>query len=916
VFLKRPGNSLMYWAATGILLAWTQLCPAAPRTDSGGQAGPAPARSSPATTAQKPSPSPFEKDLQHAALLMGTGKLDQAAQGFGAALEKAAQAGDVYAQAQAHRGLGAVFIKKGNYQAARAESEQSLSLFGSIDDARGQALLNDQLGSITQMTGDYVATREFFRQSVKLYDELGLLREKAVAMRNLAMAGDPDYELLTQGSLEIALQIGDKNLEAGALHLLGDNLFNKGELDAAEDRYNQAAAIYGVLADRWDMARVLTSEGRLQRAHGHPERALSFYQRALDLQEQVGDRAGVVQSLNAMGVAYQILNDNRKSAEQYERALSIAKELGSQLLIDFESGSLAQLYVNIGRDQEAIGVLESLLRQGIDPRTAAPRYIALSTAYFHLGRFQQSFEAAASGLEIARSQHNMDLVPGALLWKARIELKLGQQAAAEVDAEALLRTTEELRKHLVPSDFMKRGFSARAQDGFQFIIDLLTDTHQAGRALEVAEQARSRAFLDLLATRDLEVNAANRQQLAALRELHSDLRAQGVDPSDTRAGTSLSLVQRGGDSTAALWNQWLTSDPRLRSLVSAEPFSLGQVQAAARRLNSTVLSYWVSTDSTCVWLVGPGGAVHSARVQVSSKHLEQLISGLWPGGPRAKRGNESADQDKAETQDSPVGGVAEDGVAEDGVRVVPTRSGATITLDGGGGKNWRELYRLLIQPVERWLPSTPGSLLTIEPHGPLLILPFAALRNARGQYLIERYTLHFVPAVSLLGFTEAKKVRHEPSYLLVADPAGTPRGEGGKALPPLAGARREVATVARLLPPSEVKLLEGPQATERQVEELAGHSAVIHFATHGVIRDDQPFDSFLALGGSGWNLRQDGRFSAQKIYGLDLHADLVFMSACRSGLGQVSGDGMAGLTRAFLSKRLKSAGKTSSPRKT
>jgi len=119
-------------------------------------------------------------------------------------------------------------------------------------------------------------------------------------------------------------------------------------------------------------------------------------------------------------------------------------------------------------------------------------------------------------------------------------------------------------------------------------------------------------------------------------------------------------------------------------------------------------------------------------------------------------------------------------------------------------------------------------------------------------------------------------------------------------LPSLAGARREASIAPRLLPSSQVKLLQGREATEGQVEDLAGRSSVIHFATHGIIRDDQPFDSFLALGGSGWNLKQDGHFTAQKIYGLDLHADLVFLSACRSGLGEVSGDGMAALTRAFL----------------
>src|SRR5262249_15342236 len=152
-------------------------------------------------------------------------------------------------------------------------------------------------------------------------------------------------------------------------------------------------------------------------------------------------------------------------------------------------------------------------------------------------------------------------------------------------------------------------------------------------------------------------------------------------------------------------------------------------------------------------------------------------------------------------------------------------------------KNWHELYGLLIEPVEAWLPSQPGSLLTIEPHGPLLMLPFAALTDKQGRYLLERFSLHYTPAVSLLQFTHKKQQEVEripPHYLLVADPSGMPRGPDETTLPGLPGSRHEVAAVVRLLSEKEVTLLEGSQAVEDQVANAAARSTVIHFATHGI----------------------------------------------------------------------------------
>ena len=93
-------------------------------------------------------------------------------------------------------------------------------------------------------------------------------------------------------------------------------------------------------------------------------------------------------------------------------------------------------------------------------------------------------------------------------------------------------------------------------------------------------------------------------------------------------------------------------------------------------------------------------------------------------------------------------------------------------------------------------------------------------------------------------------------------------------------------------------MLLGPQANKQAVTDWMSRSSVIHFATHGVGQDYQPLDSYLAL--SGGNEVADARLSAREVYALDLHADLVVLSSCRSGGGKLTGEGIAALARAFF----------------
>jgi CHAT domain-containing protein len=106
--------------------------------------------------------------------------------------------------------------------------------------------------------------------------------------------------------------------------------------------------------------------------------------------------------------------------------------------------------------------------------------------------------------------------------------------------------------------------------------------------------------------------------------------------------------------------------------------------------------------------------------------------------------------------------------------------------------------------------------------------------------------------------------------------------------------------VGKALGAESTTILSKEQAAESGVRATVGDKRVIHFATHGLIRDDDPFESYLVLGGSGDAAATDGRLTVREIYDLSLKSDIVVLSACRTAAGRPSGDGITGMARALF----------------
>jgi CHAT domain-containing protein len=117
----------------------------------------------------------------------------------------------------------------------------------------------------------------------------------------------------------------------------------------------------------------------------------------------------------------------------------------------------------------------------------------------------------------------------------------------------------------------------------------------------------------------------------------------------------------------------------------------------------------------------------------------------------------------------------------------------------------------------------------------------------------------------------------------------------------LPAADDEAESVRRAWPDDATIVLRGAAAAEAAVRRLAPDRALIHIATHGVVRPDDPMQSFLALSpGGAPGASGDGFLTAREVFDLRLSADLVVLSACDTGRGRIDSDGVMGFGRAFL----------------
>ena len=573
------------------------------------------------------------------------------------------------------------------------------------------------------------------------------------------------------------------------------------------------------------------------------DQAVLYNQMAI-LQNKKGDSEAARQSI-------------QKSLELYQRIPDEypAKRGGERRSLDTQGVT----YTRLGLTQLAIESLEqslALSRSLLDESGEA-------TALSHLGDVYRVQNDRPQALDFYRQAlaiyDRTGDKPGAGLTWHNLGETLGELQRWPEATEALLKAVaiwESLRPGLTDQNQVSL-FETQAVT-YERLQEALVEQNQIEAALTVSEQGRARAFVELLANR---LDGQTREQFQQLQPLTIE---------------------------------------EIRRLAQTEQATL---------VEYSILSTPQGDDRLLIWVIQPNGVITLRTTSLTADR---------PGDAADDRTDQpEVNRTRGFSVTRPVAALVTETREETTQGVTAFQPKGNLTLSEQLRRqqleaNYQRSADLLISPIADLLPTPEGARVIFVPHRSLFLIPFAALPTASGRRLIQDYTISVAPSLQVLHLNtqQANPSAFNPrSPLIVGNPTmpTLPPTLGSVPIPltPLPGAATEATTIAQTL---NTKALTGDQALESAVVQPMPQADLIHLATHGLIDElhylDMVVPGAIALAPEvpyqGDIPAPDGLLTANEILDLTLQADLVVLSACNTGKGNITGDGVIGLSRSLM----------------
>lgn len=697
-------------------------------------------------------------------------------------------------------------------------------------------------------------------------------------------------------------------------------------------------------------ARISCSLGDgLGREHGDHAQAIPHYERGFEYALRSNQFQLIADLSSALGISLSSLGRTKEARKYHEKSLTLAGALHSPRYLAMAHGNMGVFLTQSGfyleaethfleqerhaksiPDNELIGTayngLGGLYLQLGQPDRALPQYLkylelldgvesdikcrvlqSCATCYMDLGSPDEAENCYQRALPIAEKSSSL-LVKGAFYGnlgsfyrkKGSVDQAITYQIRSLEYAEQIRNPREiaracgglgaaytDARKYIEAQSLYERGLHIAKTDmqdreeelshmhnlahiqyltgNYPEAIALLKGALSLIHEIQKTQEARSEWKITLFERQATTYHLLEMVYLKDKNDPTGSFRA--LEISDTRRARALTdlLLQKRGQERSA----------------SGEGLSVEQMKEFVHLKQVTAVIYSLSpffeSRTACnAWIIHPSGEVVFQELPLDPTSLNVVdFHTVLPELQELRKGRNSpaAPFENAEAADE-------------------SRGPKEARLDQL--REWlKKWHRVFIAPLEAHLPQDQEQTLVVVPDQSLALIPFGALMNANGSYLIEKHPIAIAPSMHALHLLDTCPAPRSTGALVVGNPKTSDCD--------LPFAAKEVELLSSKL---DIPLTQEQATIGAILQKLDSSRRWIHLACHGNAAAKEPGDPHSVFRGC---LRfvpdadhPDGGLYARQVAKMDLDAELVFMSACSSGVGTLAEEGSIGPVWSFL----------------
>lgn len=747
--------------------------------------------------------------------------------------------------------LGALYLTTEDYEKAQSYSGQSLAIAGQSKQIStkeslgpfeyGQARALHTLGQIDLRHGNHTDALKKLGEALTLYERLN--------------ASASSY-----------------NIQIANVHIASARVYGSmGQYGEAFTSLTRAHQVSGNSEDQNTRAKIMSSQASLFLEQEDYPAAQKYFNLSLAIYKWLGDAREEARVLLNLAAVEEQQGHHEEALQLFQRSMERAD---ATKLVDVQIAAGGGLSVVLTAKRDFKNALQSInkslqLARRVNAKSGETELLwRASQTYYAMQNYRESAALAQQALTLARALK----LPKLTYWASAT---LGEAYAADGKVELAItilkeavNQIEEMRDEVIGRQEGRHLFFENKVGPYHTLVTLLAKEGRTFEALHYAERAKGRVLLEALRNnrtdlKDIYTDGEKTEAESLINKLHSINQRVQAQPGGDGSKDELQNELNGVRNELVVFQE---------KLAAAHPELLLRT-GPARPLTQASVNNLLSADDLA--------------------YLEYVVTGNDVGIFILKR-NHLTNVPDLKYLSLRV-------TANELRRKVDQFHSALAERDPGYDLLGRELYRLLVAPVAIELQNIRT--ICVIPDEFLWTLPFQALTTPRGHYFIQEQSLFYAPSLTVLNEMALRMRQQTSKESLIA--FGNPvieRDDNLKQnLHPIPEAEAEVAGVARAFRTGVKKMFVGVQAGEKIFKALAPQYTTIHIATHGVLDNREPLNSYLLLTRTDGDPENDGLLQAREIIDVRLNADLAVLSACETGNGRVSpGEGVVGMSWAFL----------------